>query len=596
MEYHRHQVLRLWLVVLSVVATAVQSSAGEVLSHLPREAMGFITVRNIGRADARVASLLQKLELPFPAPLALLQATTGLGAGIDSDGDLLIALLPTPKPMDRPPMAVWLPTDDYEQFLASLQASSDDRITAVTVAGEDLLVAKQDDWALLMDPSERARMERMLDSPTSAKLVAADWHEWTKANDVTAAILPPGIRTITSWAMVAPDDGGQQGESLPDGQPDDLERTFIEGVALDSSASTALRNTIRRWVRETPKFMLWAMHTDAIACGVRLDETGSAVVGGRWLWRDGPGITLSAARADAAPAPMPRLAPDSDFIAVGAGVFPREITVEGASMYARWLVRGLEHDSRARLDDVASKQFVMAMRAAAEEVESLSVLTRPGAETDGVYTNSFLAARVSSSEAFIERAQEVMRTWNELNVDLEGEMKLVFDSKSLEIAGRNATEYSIDMANAVGTPALPEVRQAMEKLFGPEGKMRLVICPIDAHSVLMATGTPDQAKTMLATLTEAPSASGEWPGIGPTSQLLPAQSSWQMFVSPHGYTSWLRRQMDAVLGPVLGGPIIKAFPASPPVGIVGGFADHQAWVDVALPNDTIRAAADYLRK
>jgi hypothetical protein len=42
--------------------------------------------------------------------------------------------------------------------------------------------------------------------------------------------------------------------------------------------------------------------------------------------------------------------------------------------------------------------------------------------------------------------------------------------------------------------------------------------------------------------------------------------------------------------------MIREFPSSPPVGIVGGFDEQHAWTDLAVPVDTIRAAGEYLQQ
>ena len=45
-----------------------------------------------------------------------------------------------------------------------LGGSADQKITGITIAGEDLLVARQEKWALVMDPDGRQRLEQMLDA------------------------------------------------------------------------------------------------------------------------------------------------------------------------------------------------------------------------------------------------------------------------------------------------------------------------------------------------------------------------------------------------------------------------------------------------
>ena len=78
--------------------------------------------------------------------------------------------------------------------------------------------------------------------------------------------------------------------------------------------------------------------------------------------------------------------------------------------------------------------------------------------------------------------------------------------------------------------------------------------------------------------------------------MLAKQSDWRLYVSPHGYSEWLRRQMDAILGPVIGGPVVREFPASPPIGLAGGVEGSVVWSEFALPAATVRGVGKYLRE
>ena len=50
---------------------------------------------------------------------------------------------------------------------------------------------------------------------------------------------------------------------------------------------------------------------------------------------------------------------------------------------------------------------------------------------------------------------------------------LVFATETINVAGHEGHEYSIDMTAAAGGPPIPEIKASMEKLFGPGGKFRL---------------------------------------------------------------------------------------------------------------------------
>ena len=55
--------------------------------------------------------------------------------------------------------------------------------------------------------------------------------------------------------------------------------------------------------------------------------------------------------------------------------------------------------------------------------------------------------------------------------------------------------------------------------------------------------------------------------------------------------------MDAIVGvPVIGGPLVKEFPETPPIGGAGGVREHELWIDVGVPVETISGAGTYLQK
>jgi hypothetical protein len=263
---------------------------------------------------------------------------------------------------------------------------------------------------------------------------------------------------------------------------------------------------------------------------------------------------------------------------------------------ARRLVRDLEVESRAAIDAQAAAQFSALVERTAGSVLAINAVNAPGKNDDGVYTNNYVVVRTNAADGFVNNVAEVMRLWNDMNANLPAPARLVFDDQQLQLEGRAATQYSLDIAAAEGAAAIPEVHQAMEKLFGPGGKLRLLVVAVDAQTVLLAMATPDQAAHALQLIGLNRT---EWQGgefADRTLQLMPPDADWRLFVSPHGYTRWMQRQMEVMLGPVIGGPLVREFPDSPPLGIAGGFQQHELWVDAALPADTLRAAGQYLNQ
>jgi hypothetical protein len=47
---------------------------------------------------------------------------------------------------------------------------------------------------------------------------------------------------------------------------------------------------------------------------------------------------------------------------------------------------------------------------------------------------------------------------------------------------------------------------------------------------------------------------------------------------------------------VIGGPLVKEFPPSPPVGFAGGLQNGELWIDAVVPRETCKAAYAHLKQ
>ena len=70
------------------------------------------------------------------------------------------------------------------------------------LAGEDLLVARRGEWALVMDMDQRERMTQLVAASASPPVSPqiAGWKKWIDTNDVTIVAYAAGVRELLSWA------------------------------------------------------------------------------------------------------------------------------------------------------------------------------------------------------------------------------------------------------------------------------------------------------------------------------------------------------------------------------------------------------------
>jgi hypothetical protein len=577
--------------------------ATEVVWQLPPGTLGFAVVRDIGTTDGKLERLITALQLPTFGPLEFLRTATGIGDGLDVHGEFMLALLPSEAAGRQFEYCVWLPVSNYDRLLESVGSRPNDGITAVTIAGEDLLIAKRDKWAVVMDPDRRDLLENLLAVAARTPDTVRTWEKWVDASDVAVVALEGGVQELFDLFRTDQLAEAQADSNKPDDDlfgPADRGRYRLPDQNDQSGEAVGILgrayHTIRSVHAAVPELQQWIGEVQSLGIGLRLDDDQNALTQVRLNLKSDTTVEPATAQSRAASESAPGLFDEGEFIVHGTATFPTDAFAAVASAYVRLQVNELTAAEQIRLDEDSLTRFYDAVEQAAAHVTSACVLTLPGAQTDGVYTNSYLAVRTADVDKFVELVNEAMRLWNQVNREGQGGPRLVFDVEELSIGDRKAVQYSLDLAEADGAAVLPETRQAMEKLFGPGGKLRLLIGKVDEHTALLAGATPEQAATMLSQLDRKQVVDWQRPPFAEANRFLPEKAAGRIFLSPHGFTSWKAREMAAIVGTeVIGGPLVKEFSASPPIGVAGGLNNDELWLDIAIPAETIRAAGTYLQ-
>ncbi len=598
-----HRIIRR-IVLLVLLAAPGAVGAADILQEVPNDALGVVLVHRLADFDTKAKWLSLELRNSTFSPLAFLKAVTNVQEGLNPEGDFLLAVYPDPRAeKTRLRFGIWLPVLDYARFGKSIGASSLEGISTVTIAGEDLLVARRGDWALVMDMDQRERMTQLVAAASSPPVSPqiAGWKNWIEGNDVTIIAYAAGVRELLS--LIDDSDNEEQGDDEGEGdlfgeEPARVNRRMLATVGTHRRPTGFARTLLeeyRKWTEASPAIAHTIEQADMVGCGLqlRLDqkEGNSARVGLRVAFNDG----FEAEKADVQSGLPDSIYDKGGFSLAGSGRLPKSVTETIARGYMQTIVEDMKKEERTELDADSLQQLNEAVGQAAGEVRSAMVVTQPGDKLPPVYTNNFAVVRVDSAQDFVGRIGEVMRLWNKANHEADGDTKLIFALEKTKVGERAAQQYAIDFATMLGTPAVPEIRQSMEKLFGPGGKLRLWVVPTDDHTVLLGQGTQDQVAATLKLLDGKQPIDWNRTETQLVNRLLPAESDWRLFFDPHRYFDWERRQAMAVTGvSVIGGPLVRAFRESPPVGILGGFREQELWIDVVALAPTIKSAYEFL--
>jgi hypothetical protein len=600
----RHLIINRVVALILLVLAPAAARAADILNEVPNDVLGFVVVHHLNAIDAKAKWLSLELRNNTFSPLAFLKTVTNIQDGLDRDGDFLVVAYPDPRgDKSHLRFGVWLPVSDYPRFSKSIGASSVNGISTVTIAGEDLLVARRGEWALAMDTDQRERMTQLVaasGSPATAPQVAG-WKKWIDANDVTVVAYSAGVRELLSLADDSDDDGKTGNDSADDvfgaGKTPGNRRgdVAMSGNRLPSQGIGAILDEYRKWTAASPAIAHTLEQANMVGCGMRInlegENSGSTLIGLRVAFNDGFEVEAIDAKAG-----VPHSIYDGSGFAVAyAGQLPKSVIETLATGYLATAAADLKKEEHTELDEDSLHQLNAAVEQAAGEIRYAVVLTQPGAQPAPVYTNNFVVLRVSSAADFVARAVEIMRLWNKANSDADGETKLIFAADETKLGERVARQYSLDFATMLGGPAVPEIRQAMEKLFGPGGKLRLWVVPTDEHTVMLAQGTQEQVTAALKLYDRKQPIDWNQGELSKVSRQLPADSDWRVFFDARRYFDWERRQAMAVTGvPVIGGPLVRPFRDCPPVAVVGGFHGQELWIDAVALAPTLKSAYEFV--
>lgn len=573
----------------------VAASRAELLADVPSDALGFVLAHDMAAIDAKIDQLSSMLRRNLLRPLKFLKDVAGVNEGVNVHGDFLLALFPDAGD-GRLQFCVWVPVSDFDRFLQSIHATGTQMPAAATIAGEDLIVARHNGWALIMDPEQRSRLSDLA-AGTNSPAALTNWKDWIHSNDITFVALSPGVHQLLDWlgndnaedSSNSPFSSNMQRQVVP-GRP----AAVASGGLIDMLRNARLQS--EKWLAVAPELTQALQQVPAIACGMRLDSQGNASASFRAALDRDLASELMGTSSQRAQLPISSYG-GGGFAIYGAGNISPSALATIAATYVRRTAADLRGEERTELNSDTLKRLEEAVEQAATGVRSIAFVNQPGLQPQPVYTNNFVTLRVESTKKFVERSSEVVRLWNKANRDAKGETHLVFDIEETKVADHPATQYSLDVAALDGGVTLPEVRQAMERLFGPGGKLRAWVVNVNDDTVLLATATPDQVTAAVKNLEKKQPIDWKMSEVAEPNALLPADSNWRMFIDFHHYVDWSHRELAAMHDvPVIGGRPAVEFPTAPAVGIAGGVRDSELWCDATVPIGTLTAAAQYIEK
>ncbi len=571
--------LATWL-VLGTVAPARAEAERPIYDFVPADALGFVAVPNLQALDADLQQLTKLFQLPLPAPLPFLQAATGLNQGLDTAGNLLVALLPGEDPAAEPVPLVFLPVTDFAQFADSLHGDPSGAICRVTLAGEDILLARHGQYAMLMNVEHRQILELLLDLDPQPVAALQPRVPWLDANDITVTIMPTGTQRFH-----------QLGQEISTGErrkfARQLRRPGVANVLAQLAANWNTLVQVLDWIGEEVHLISW---------GFSLDNDHNLRVSKHVVLHQAS--QLLPAKPAAAPQTSSLTAfDDQPFVAACVGNWPvawsRLMATAGRRLVqSRPEIYGLDHLAEADWQKLESAYHDLL-----RSFSTSSLLMLPGQTGEPLFSNLFGVLQVAAADEFMHTCQSALESYQEI-FSQSSTHTMEYNLVPKTIADRSGLELTLDVASAMRDPKVPRFNWMLEVMFGKEGLLRYLFVPTGPQTTVVGMATEAQLTSFLeqAAAAEPGSRLADNTQVQTTWAQLPAQAAAKLLVSPAGCVAWATRYANEFLIQLTDQEVnIPPFPSCPPVGIAVAGTDTSLTGSLVVPARTLQALAEYIR-
>lgn len=561
------------LLVLLLVAVSPSFAADDALQRVPEDAWGFLVVNDLEAVNHKLDRVFRSLEIAFPSPLTFAKLVTGINDGLNTSGRLVVALLPSDGARDDPKPLVLLPIRDYQQFARSINADESGEVCRITLSGEEVLVAQDGEFAILMNVEHRQTMEDLLVLAPEPVPALAPLSKWIEEQDLAVVILPAGVQQMSRY---------QPQPTRPFGMGFDvIGRPSFTSQVL----SSAIGAETRTWLRS---------HADVLATGVAVEPSLDLRISQQLLLK--PTSSLARLKPEDLQPEAAKLSLMDDEFVVSAGgpVAP------GWGNVLATLVRQSEQRSAAQngLENLSPEMWQReedAYRALFGDVTGCSAILLPGMKGEPLVSNFLGVATVSSVEKYFARLPKVVETWSEITEQSTIDVKPEYELNDFNGAGLSGKEIVIDVATAARDPNVPILNWMIESLLGPDGKLRARLVKLNETTFVFGLATQDQLAEAVQLIRDGKANSTFDSDSQQTLKMMSASAPWKLLLRPAGCVEWTTRFFNDFLATLSGQELdIPLIDLSPPLGCTVENNGSRWQCELFCPAGTLKAIGSYL--
>lgn len=570
---------RTFLSVMLCLLFAAGVRAEDITDHLPDDALGFVVMHNAEAANDKISKFMQLFDIPMPPPLTFLKFATGLGEGIDQKSDIVIALLPGDAGSRNYRPLVLLPVDDYAALAASVHGDASGEACRVTISGEDVLMAKDGPFAILMNVEHRTTMERLLSLAPKPIEALRPYEGWLETNDVAVVLLAPGVEALLDMGRQGLDEAEQQfSQNMEDAEMEQMVERIEQSFGL---------------YREMMKVTDAAIET--VALGLAVDEQTNVRLGLRAVLDKNSGFAKLAFAKSEHAAPLAGLAA-APIVFAGGGALPEGWGDWVAKTGRRIVEQFPKLSGFEDLDKKDLEKMEELYRASSEGVRSMSFVMQLVDEDQPLLSGMYGLIGVEDSSAYLESYKKSIELNNELMQRSSSDIQLEYEISPTTVGDFRGYGISVDIAEAAGDQNNPIFQMMLGDMLGEDGKLKMNMLVIDETNVVFSTAEEDHLLQFISDVQQGATGLQDSPQNQITLRLLDKGAPCVTVVSPKGYVEIIARFMNSMMGQFGGGaPTIPDYPDAPPVGFTLNLVDGRWEGDMVLPVEMLKGLAQFIK-
>lgn len=575
---------RITLRTLALVAlfalTRVSAHGAGILDQLPADATGFVAVHNLSAASAkieRVTAIFQEVTPGLlPAPLALAMGATGIGPGLNEQGDALLAFLPSDEAPFPPQPLLLIPVNDYAALAESLGGDAAGEICRVTIAGEEVLLAKRGDFAALMNVEHRDQFEKILAATAVMPAELAPLTDWLATTDVSAGLTRSGVERLTALGRRQAADWRQYAEA--------------NGDSPDSAPQ--LQQIKKSMQIYDLVFEFLGAEISAGAVGLSIDDSANVKLAKRILLKEA-GVLASLNNAKPLTnSPLANFAA-APFVFAGGGPIPPGFDKAYAGLMRRFAEQLPNESGYKVFNPTDWEKFEQSYLEKFQGLTSMSVVLFAGEKDEGLLTDFYSLSDSTDSQAYLRAYRSSIELDNELMKRADNDLSFPAELSEVEIAGKPALAAVSDVAGVAADPNVPGVESMMKTAFGPDGKLHVYAVAADADTAVVGWATQQQMAEAVEFALSGDKSLSDESSLLATSKLLNPAAPWTAFISPIGAVAWAARGAQTWAAAFGGDLSVPPFPATSPIGVSLNLTHGQLQGELVLPVDLLKGIAEY---